>query len=320
MKRRIKVVNKSYKIIFAGTPQFSVNTLAGLIDSRHSVIAVYTQPDRPAGRGRKLSLSPVKALALEKNIPVYQPVSLRDENEQKILASLDADIMVVVAYGLLLPLPVLQAPKQGCINVHASLLPQWRGAAPIQRAILAGDSKTGITIMQMDKGLDTGDMLYKVECPILSDDTSATLHDRLALLGADALVKTLDALDSVIPEKQNDALKSYAAKISKDEAVLNWHLPAIEIHRKIRAFNPWPIAETHCDDNTIRIWQADVLPGVTSAAPGEILQISKQGIDVATGNGVIRLLKIQLPSGKPLSVADILNARSHLFSVGNILK
>lgn len=314
-------LKKKYKIIFAGTPLFSVNTLTALLNAGHEIIAVYTQPDRPAGRGRKLTASPVKELALAKQIPVHQPLTLRDENEQKIITNLDADLMIVVAYGLLLPLPVLQAPKYGCINVHASLLPLWRGAAPIQRAILAGDMKTGVTIMQMDKGLDTGDMLYKVECPIHADDTSALLHDRLASLGAQALLETLENLDSIKPERQNNQFATYAHKITKEEAILDWHQSATELNRKIHAFNPWPIAETTCDENLFRIWQVEALEQPTGdAQPGEILQVSKQGIDVATGNGVLRLLKIQLPGGKPLSIGDILNARSHLFSLGKLLK
>lgn len=311
---------KKYSIIFAGTPQFSVTTLSALLGSRHDVKAVYTQPDRPAGRGRKLTPSPVKQIALQEQIPVYQPLSLRDESEQRVLAALEADIMIVVAYGLLLPLPVLQAPTDGCINVHASLLPRFRGAAPIQRAILAGDDVTGVTIMQMDKGLDTGDMLYKVECPIHDNDTSATLHDRLASLGADALLKTLDNLDAVIPEKQNNALATYAHKMSKEEAILNWNASAVALNRQIRAFNPWPVAETTCDETVIRIWKAEVMQQSMNAKPGEILQLSRQGMDVATGNGVLRLLYIQLPGGKPLPVGDVLNARSHLFSVGKLLK
>lgn len=202
----------SYKIIFAGTPEFSVKTLEALVHSQHTVTAVYTQPDRPAGRGRKLTPSPVKQVALQQGLPVYQPNTLRDVNEQKILADLSADLMIVVAYGLLLPQVVLQTPKLGCINVHASLLPRWRGAAPIQRAILAGDAETGVTIMQMDAGLDTGAMLYKKSCPILAEDTSATLHDRLALIGAEALLTTLENLSSITPQLQNNTDAIYAKK------------------------------------------------------------------------------------------------------------
>ncbi|HSW94354.1 MAG TPA: methionyl-tRNA formyltransferase [Gammaproteobacteria bacterium] len=311
---------KKLKIIFAGTPLFSVHSLSALIEAGHEVVAVYTQPDRRAGRGQKLAESPVKKLAMEKNIPVYQPETLRDAVEQKKLAALSADIMVVVAYGLLLPPPVLEAPLYGCINVHASLLPHWRGAAPIQRAILAGDTKTGVTIMQMNEGLDTGDMLYKVECPIHADETSATLHDRLAVLGSEALLNTLQNRDSLSPEKQDNALASYAHKLSKNEAKLDWQRPAIELDRQIRAFNPWPSAETQCDGQLLKIWRAEILSQKTDAAPGEIVRVSKAGIDVATGEGLLRLLKIQLPNGKPLPVLDILNARSSLFSTGHLLK
>jgi len=305
----------SYKIIFAGTPQFAVHALSALIDSRHQVKAVYTQPDRPAGRGRKLTPSPVKELALQHHLPVHQPITLRDEREQQMLADLQADIMVVVAYGLLLPLPVLQAPKFGCINIHASLLPRWRGAAPIQRAVLAGDTKTGITIMQMDKGLDTGDMLYETECTIESRDTSLILHDKLAQLGADALMKTLDQLSVIQPTPQDHFAATYAHKITKEEARLDWKLPAVELDRKIRAFIPWPIAFIQA----ARIWEAEVVEQQSSKEPGTIIQVSSQGIDVATGQGVLRIKTLQLPGGRQLSVVDVLNARQHDFAVGKIL-
>lgn len=311
---------KKYTITFAGTPHFSVNTLKALINSGYPIKAVYTQPDRPAGRGRKLTQSPIKELALEHHIPIYQPVSFKDEVEQQRFASHHADIMVVVAYGLLLPVAVLQAPTYGCINVHASLLPRFRGAAPIQRAILAGDEKTGITIMQMDKGLDTGDMLYKIECPIYPEDTSAILHDRLALLGAEALLKTIENLDTITPEKQQNELATYAHKISKEEAMLDWKCSAVELNRKIRGFNPWPVAQTHYEETVLRIFQTEILSKKSDKIPGEILQISKEGIDVATGDGVLRLLKIQLPGGKSLPVMDILNARAHFFSVGKLFQ
>ena len=312
------MTKKSYNIIFAGTPQFAVNILSALMDSQHHIKAVYTQPDRPAGRGRQLTPSPVKELALQQQIPVYQPASLREESEQQVLASLQADVMVVVAYGLLLPLPVLQAPLYGCINVHASLLPRWRGAAPIQRAILAGDEVTGVTIMQMDKGLDTGDMLDKVECPIHANDTSAILHDRLTEAGAAILLKVLNNLDVFSVEKQNNELATYAHKISKEEAEIDWRVAAIEIERKIRAFNPWPVAFTFNSGHLLRVWQAEVLPQQTTEKSGTIVHSSAEGIDVATGHGVLRLLKIQLPGGKPLAVADILNSRQSEFVAGKI--
>lgn len=303
---------KPLNIIFAGTPDFAAVTLNALLQSEHTVTAVYTQPDRPAGRGRKLTESPVKQLALQHQIPVYQPQTLRNPDEQKKLAQLNTDLMVVVAYGLILPLPVLQAPRFGCINVHASLLPRFRGAAPIQRAILAGDAKTGVTIMQMDEGLDTGDMLYKVECPIESRDTSQILHDRLAKLGSEALLVTLERLihQGLHPEKQDESHATYAQKISKEESELDWSLSAREIDRKIRAFNPWPIAQTHLDGQVLRIWQATVIEkSCASKLPGEILQSNSEGIDVATGDGVLQIQKMQLSGGRVLSVSEILNSR-----------
>lgn len=309
----------TYNIIFAGTPEFSVTALESLISSEHNVMAVYTQPDRPAGRGRKLTPSPVKQLALQHGLPVHQPLTLRDSTEQKILADLSADLMVVVAYGLLLPEPVLRAPKLGCINIHASLLPRWRGAAPIQRAILAGDAETGVTIMQMDKGLDTGDMLTKISCPISPHDTSATLHDRLATLGADALLATLRNFSALKPEKQNSAHATYAQKITKEEAKLNWNCSAQELARTIRAFNPWPVAFVQQGETTMRIWQASVIAMPNKQPAGTILQLSSAGIDVATNEGALRLEKIQLPGGRVLSAAEILNSRASIFAVGNTL-
>lgn len=319
----VKVTStNSFTIIFAGTPEFSAVTLDVLLKSQHKVKAVYTQPDRPAGRGRKLTGSPVKQLALQHQLPVYQPQTLRNPEDQQVLANLNADIMIVVAYGLILPLPVLQAPRFGCLNIHASLLPHWRGAAPIQRSILAGDVKTGVTIMQMDAGLDTGDMLYKVECPIQSKDTSQALHDRLAKLGAEALLITLERLakNTLHPELQDHAHANYAHKISKEEAELDWSASARELDLKIRAFNPWPVAQTMVNGEILRVWQAEVVEShTTQTQPGKIVHVSTEGIDVVTGNGVLRLQKMQLPGGRVLSAADLLNSRRDDFHLDTVL-
>lgn len=307
------------KIIFAGTPEFAVPTLESLINSSHDVIAVYTQPDRPAGRGQKLTASPVKTLALQYGIPVCQPTSLRNEQEQQLLKNWHADVMIVIAYGLIIPSAVLAISPYGCINVHASLLPRWRGAAPIQRAILAGDTETGITIMQMDEGLDTGDMLYKVSCPILPNDTTQSLHDRLATLGTNALLKVLVDVENhqLVPEKQNDALSCYAKKITKAESQIDWELSAEQIARQIRGYNPWPVAFSVLNGEFIKLWQADVIYQNTQAKPGTIIFVDKNSIHVATGREVLSLREIQLPNGKPLSVNAILNSRAEMFKVGN---
>jgi methionyl-tRNA formyltransferase len=315
-------VNSTYglKIIFAGTPTFAAVALAMLMHSPHTIVAVYTQPDRPAGRGRKLMASPVKELALQHRLPLHQPATLNEECEQSILADLQADVMVVAAYGLLLPLAVLHAPRLGCINIHASLLPRWRGAAPIQRAILAGEETTGVTIMQMEKGLDTGAILYKVKCPIQAYDTSATLSDRLAQLGATALLTTLSQLPQLKPDLQNNALATYAHKISKKEAQLDWQCSATELDRKIRAFIPWPVAYLCYGEQIIRVWEATVIEKeVSQYQSGEIIQANAAGIDIATGKNSLRLLKIQLPGGRVLPVADVLNARYTDFTTGKIL-
>jgi methionyl-tRNA formyltransferase len=311
----------SLKLIFAGTPAFSAVALEALLSSSHQITAVYTQPDRPAGRGRHLTASPVKALALAHDLPVRQPVSLRDATAQAELAALGADVMVVVAYGLILPEPVLSAPRLGCINIHASLLPRWRGAAPIQRAILAGDTHTGITTMQMDAGLDTGAMLDKIECPITLQDTSETLHDRLAKLGADLILKTLADLATGCAEPlAQDALEAtYAHKITKEEARIDWSKSAIEIDRQVRGFIPWPVAHFSLGNDIVRVWQAEALATTTPSAPGTIVAATAAGIDVATGDGVLRLQSLQFPGGRALPVSDILHARHALFTVGNLV-
>lgn len=309
-------MNPSYKIIFAGTPHFAVNTLNALYHSSHSIVGVYTQPDRPKGRGRHIAASPVKEFALAHDLPLFQPSSLRDAAEQNTLSELSADFMVVVAYGLILPLPILQAPRFGCLNVHASLLPRWRGAAPIQRAILAGDTETGVTIMQMNTGLDTGDILLTAECAIQATDTSETLHDRLANLGADALTKTLLRYTQLTPTPQNNTLATYAQKISKEEAKLDWQTSAVELARQIRAFNPWPVAFARTEKATVRIWEAIVLEQHSPTSPGTMIQISPAGIDVSTAQGILRLQKIQLPGGKRITIHDLLNAHHTDFQIG----
>ena len=298
------------KIIFAGTPEFAAVALRDLLAAGHDIIAVYTQPDRPAGRGRKLTPSPVKQVAIEHDIPVFQPASLKGEEAQKQLAELNPDLMIVAAYGLLLPKAVLEIPRKGCINIHGSLLPRWRGAAPIQRAIEMGDAETGITIMQMDVGLDTGDMLLKKACAIENTDTTASLHDKLAKLGGEAMLEALDLLNKnqLHAEKQNDEQAVYAHKLNKAEAIIDWSEPAITIQRKIRAFNPWPVAQTDYEGKVMRIWVADAINEPTTTNPGKVIKANKHGIDVATGDGVLRIRQLQLPGGKPLEAHQFLNA------------
>ncbi|MDX7893173.1 methionyl-tRNA formyltransferase [Aeromonas caviae] len=309
------------KLIFAGTPDFAARHLAALLSSGHEVVAVYTQPDKPAGRGQKLTASPVKELALAHDLPVYQPATLRNEAAQAELAALGADLMVVVAYGLILPKAVLDTPRLGCINVHGSLLPRWRGAAPIQRSIWAGDAETGVTIMQMDVGLDTGAMIRKVTCPIASDETSASLYDKLAGLGPQALVDTLDAMAAgdTAAEPQDDALANYAEKLSKEEARIDWSMDAVAIERCIRAFNPWPISWFEVAGQTVKVWQAEVVAQDHGQAAGTLLKADKQGIEVATGQGVLRLLTLQPPGKKAMSVSDLLNSRRDWFEPGTQL-
>lgn len=315
-------VTTPLNIIFAGTPDFAAQHLAALIHSEHNIVAVYCPPDKPAGRGKKLTACATKLLALAHDIPVQQPVNFKAEQTQLTLANYQADVMVVVAYGLLLPTVILQTPRLGCINVHGSILPKWRGAAPIQRALEAGDSQTGVTIMQMDKGLDTGDMILTATCDITLKDTSASLYDKLAELGPKALLNTLAlmALGKHQRQAQNNLQATHAAKLDKADAELDWQQPASILDRKIRAYIPWPVAQFTFDDNSqqhrIRVWQASVIELEHQHLPGTIISCDKQGIVVATTANALRLEILQLPGKKALAVADILNGKADWFTQG----
>jgi methionyl-tRNA formyltransferase len=297
------------RIIFAGTPEFAVPSLRSLIASKHEVCAVYTQPDRPAGRGRKLQPSPVKELAVSADIPVFQPTSLKPETEWQQLRGLKPDLMVVVAYGMILPQAILDIPTHGCINVHGSLLPRWRGAAPIQRALMAGDEKTGVTIMKIILKLDAGDMLHKEEYLIKPKDTSEYLYVKLAGLGAVGLEKVLAQIESgsLQAEKQDENGVTYAEKLTKSEAELDWSLPAEQLARNVRGLNPWPVAQTHYDGHVLRVWQAEAMPSDTHFEPGNTISTNKT-LDVATGDGLLRLLEVQLPGGKRLPIQAFLSS------------
>lgn len=299
------------KIIFAGTPHFAASALEALLDHKHEIVAVLTQPDRPAGRGMQFVASPVKQKAIQHNIPVLQPESLKTAEAQRLVANLHADVMVVAAYGLILPQQVLDMPKLGCLNIHASILPRWRGAAPIQRAILAGDAETGITIMQMDEGLDTGLMLLKKHCLIDAHDTAQTLHDKLAALGAEAIVEVLDKLQTgtINGVAQDSSQSTYAAKIIKAEAEIDWTKNAKQLEQAVRAYSPTPVAFSMLNNTIIKIHKATVSAVlIENSQPGNVLELNKQHIRVACGEGSLLLEVLQKPNGKPLPTAQFVQS------------
>lgn len=310
---------RTLRIVFAGTPEFAAAHLQALLDAGLPIVAVYSQPDRPAGRGQKLAMSAVKQLALQHQLPVFQPERLRTPEAQAQLAALKPDLLVVVAYGLILPQAVLDIPSLGCINSHASLLPRWRGAAPIQRAIEAGDSESGVTIMRMEAGLDTGPMLLKTHTAIDPGETGGSLHDRLAVLGSAALVEAIRGLAAgeLTDQQQDDSLATYAHKLDKRAACIDWERPAVELDRLIRAFNPWPLAHARWQEQVLKVWAAELVDA--QGKPGEVLQCSKNGLLVACGSGALRLTRLQLPGGKPLAFSDLYNARRDQFAAGLML-
>jgi methionyl-tRNA formyltransferase len=309
------VAVSSARLVFAGTPEFAATILKALLTIAHPLVAVYTQPDRSAGRGRHSTPSAVKLLAQAHGLELRQPPSLKGAEAARELAALNADLMIVVAYGLLLPPSILITPRLGCLNVHASLLPRWRGAAPIQRAILAGDRETGITLMQMDAGLDTGPIVRQVSCTIEPDDTAQSLHDRLATLGAECLLSTLDAIlaGSLAPIPQDEPHATYAPKIDRAEARLDWTRSAIELERMIRAFNPKPIAFTELQGIEMRIWEGVAIDDLVDRPPGSIVRCNRDYLDIATGRGILRLLKIQLPGRRVVTMTDFLNAHPEFY-------
>lgn len=309
-------MHKPLKIIFAGTPKFAAKYLQALIDAKYNICRVITQSDKPAGRGRKLQINPVKELSLARGISIYQPKTLRDPSTQKTIRDLNPDIIINVACGLLIPKEILNLPPYGCINVHPSLLPRWRGASPIQKAILAGDQVTGISIMLMDEGLDTGPVFLQKEYLLEPTDTAATLLDGLAILGVEALLAVLNKITTgeITPTKQDETKACYAKKILKEDAKIDWRKSAIELDREVRAFNPWPISYTQIGDQVIRIWQTLPLTETTDKPPGEIINLDPQGVDVATGHGILRIFKMQFPGKKILSVSEILKSKLKFFA------
>ncbi|RUO69643.1 methionyl-tRNA formyltransferase [Idiomarina ramblicola] len=311
------------RIVFAGTPDFAAQHLQSLIAEAHQIVGVYTQPDRPAGRGKKPQPSAVKKLAIEHQLPVYQPESLKSDESQATLAELNPDIMVVVAYGLLLPQAVLDIPPQGCLNVHGSLLPRWRGAAPIQRAIWAGDSESGVCVMQMEAGLDTGPVLHEERCAISPEETSASLYHKLEDLGPKALIKVLANLDSYQSQAkpQSDSEATYARKLTKQEGKVDWTQSAAFIERCVRAFNPWPMSWCQSDNlkdqqNTIKIHAAELAQGASNKGPGTIINSTNEGIDVVTGDGILRITQAQMPGKKVQPATTLINGYSNVFSQG----
>lgn len=310
---------QNLRIAFAGTPDFAAEHLRALLEADANIVGVYTQPDRPAGRGKKLMPSPVKTLAVASDIPIFQPQKLKDIAEQEAFAALTPDVFVVVAYGLIIPKAVLTIPTFGCINVHASLLPRWRGAAPIQRAIESGDMETGVTIMQMDVGLDTGDMLETVRCDISPFETGGSLHDKLLRLGPPALINTLNniATNKLAPERQQDEGATYASKITKQEAAINWQRPAKALEQQIRAFNPFPVCHSQFDEKQVRIWAAHAANKTSQQPPGTIIAVTEDALEVACGEQVLVITEIQLPGKKRLDVAGILRGNAQIFTPGS---
>ncbi len=296
---------ESLRIVFAGTPDFAASALQALLASEHQVVGVLTQPDRPAGRGRALKASPVKVLAEENNVPVQQPHNFKDAQSVNDLREIGCDVMVVAAYGIILPEQVLSVPRLGCLNIHASLLPRWRGAAPIQRALLAGDAESGVCIMKMDEGLDTGDVISTAKITLSENMTGGELHDALAQLGASTLVETLSPYcrGELTAEAQEEAGVSYAAKLNKAEAALNFNEPALALHRKIQAFNPWPVCDAVLDGIRYRIWRSRLVKDIdvpVGAVPGQVLSANDEGVRVATSEGLLDILEIQKPGKKPM--------------------
>lgn len=309
------------RIIFAGTPEFGIQCLDALYQSAHQIIAVYTQPDRPAGRGQKLQESAVKIWGLQHHLPVFQPLNFKSPEAIADLEALEPDLMVVIAYGLILPKSVLSIPRLGCINVHASILPRWRGAAPIQQAILAGDRETGVSIMQMDAGMDTGPYFTIRTCPITTDDTTIQLHQRLSNLAPEPLIKTIDQLSigTAHTMVQDNDQATYAPKIHKQDALIDWQQAAKDIDQKIRAYYPWPIAFTHCHDLVLRIHHCKLVSQTNERSPGTILAMNPEGMLVATGKNCILVQDIQWPGGRPISIADYLNSQRKELHVGTVL-